>query len=232
MNVKQLRMSFSDTEGSFPSVVHVSIQQLKFFPSNASVLPKAEKAGGTCEGCAAVNVDASWPQVPLPDVEGRPDRIKEVLVERLCVYVQEVPTQRGKQKEESGKGCTEDPAAAASKSAAEGEPKEGESAEDWLLRDTANLHAVVKDVNLQAIVVIRDVPYTHLHFCKVFTADPIDFHLRDIDLQAFCLMMNELKAIFMVRSLPLALRLQGTDQHAEATTPSGEARSRRSTCSS
>ena len=218
-------MSFSDTEGSFPSVVHVSIQELKFFPSNASALPEPETAGETCMGCAAANVDASWSQGPLPALEGRPDRVKEVIVERLCVYVQEVPIDKSEKAQ--GANSDSDTAATTVKNAAEGEPKKGESAEDWLLRDTANLHAVVKDVTVRAVVVTRDVPYTHLHFCKVHTADPIDFHLRDIDLQAFCLMMNELKAIFMVRS-PSTSLMALTDNPAETCPQSSTAKPNRS----
>jgi hypothetical protein len=60
------------------------------------------------------------------------------------------------------------------------------------------MHRVVQDVNVHIVLVFSKKPFKHVHFCSVHCDQPIEFDLRDIDVQGFCVMLNELKTIFLV----------------------------------
>ena len=198
-------------EGSFPSVVHISIDRLHYAPGiSNNIIDGVEQR---CNDC-----DCSWPLGPSAANQKQTFNEKRLDIANFSVYIEEIDddsplhsdlsntnnlNQSNNTSSSSNNNLNNGNNNLSNNSLNNNNNNNGE-----LIEDRKNLKAnstnsrseVVKNVNIKVRAVFGKLPYPHMHFCSIECEDQLNIHLRDIDLQAFSLMINELKALFTIKT--------------------------------
>lgn len=64
--------------------------------------------------------------------------------------------------------------------------------------ESNNYFPIIHNINISILLSIGKLPTKHIHFCFVECSESIEINLRDKDIQAFCLLLDEFKHLFMV----------------------------------
>ena len=188
VDIEHIKVSFCDDGGHYPSIIWLCIRRVKV--NNLKEQIKVDNNNDSESYCS--QCEYGWRNSPAVD-KNHLEVKKKILLDGISLYVEDISK--------------------TDKSKSNNTNNNNDKVNDILspnsIRNNAwnsqfsktTMYNILDNLNIIISISISKTPDPHLHFCYIDCCSPINIKLRDIDIQAFCVLLNELKSLFLVRFL-------------------------------